>query len=245
MQDQLTARLIEKVDHRFYGKYRGIVSDNNDPDNRGRLKARVPGVLGDDVVTGWALPCAPYGGAAGQGFFFVPDVGAAVWVEFECGLLEFPIWVGTFWAKPGGSSEAPPPADSQSPPTSKIIKTTNHTIELADASGDEAIKITDNKNTNKVTLDKNGIKIEDNNGNSVTLSSSAITIEGSQIKVGANASQEGLVKGQTLVQLLTTLETALISHTHVGNLGAPTSPPTPPLIPSSWSTALSKKTVVE
>src|SRR5260370_1208751 len=100
MSGDVLVRLIEKVAYRYYGKYRGFVADNNDPDNRGRLKVRVPGVLGDDIVSGWALPCAPYGGAAGQGFFFIPDVEAGVWVEFESGLLEFPIWVGTFWAKP-------------------------------------------------------------------------------------------------------------------------------------------------
>src|SRR5215831_2870161 len=138
MEEEVLVRLVEKVEHRYYGKYRGFVTDNDDPDNRGRVKVRVPNVLGDDVVTDWALPCAPFGGASGQGFFFIPDVGAGVWVEFESGLLEFPIWVGTFWAKPGGTTEAPPPADSQSPPTSKIIKTPNHTIELADASGGEA-----------------------------------------------------------------------------------------------------------
>src|SRR5205814_7880539 len=57
-----------------------------------------------EVVSGWALPCAPYGGAAEQGFFFIPEVDAGVWVEFEAGNLDFPVWVGTFWSKPGGSS---------------------------------------------------------------------------------------------------------------------------------------------
>src|SRR5882672_9880548 len=150
MLDERVSRLVDKSEHRYHGKYRGFVSDNADPENRGRLRLRIPNVLGEDVVSGWALPCAPYGGTAGQGFFFVPDNDAGVWVEFERGLLEFPIWVGTFWAKPGGAVEVPPPADSQSPPTSKIIKTGKHTIELADEDGSEAIRITDDANSNKV-----------------------------------------------------------------------------------------------
>ena len=75
----------------------------------GRLKLKVPSVLGGDVVTGWATPCAPYGGAADQGFLFIPDVGAGVWTEFEEGDLEFPIWAGTFWSQPNSESELPKP----------------------------------------------------------------------------------------------------------------------------------------
>jgi len=295
--EQSVVRLLDKVENRYYGKYTAFVTDNSDPENRGRLRLQIPAVLGS-VVSGWALPCAPFGGVAGQGIFFVPDVGAGVWVEFEGGDPAYPIWVGTFWSKPGGTTEVPPPADSQSPPTSKIIATQNHTIELADADGSEAIIITDTKNNNKVTLDKDGIAVQDHNGNKVTLDSdgiaiqdhngnkvtldsdgiaiqdqdqngnkvvltkdgtkiedknansvmletSSITIEGNKIKIGANASSEVLIKGQTLVQLLTTLETNLIAHTHIGNLGAPTSPPTPPLPPSAWNTAQSTKTFVE
>lgn len=151
---------MDRIEARFYGKYRAFVADNADQENRGRLRLRIPDVLGNNVVSGWALPCAPYGGTAGQGFFYIPDKDAGVWVEFEQGNLDYPIWVGTFWAKPGGTTEVPPPGDSQSPPTSKIIKTKNHTIELADADGSETIIITDSKNKNVVTLDQNGVKVE-------------------------------------------------------------------------------------
>jgi uncharacterized protein involved in type VI secretion and phage assembly len=150
---------MDRMEARFYGKYRAFVADNADQENRGRLRLRIPDVLGNNVVSGWALPCVPYGGTAGQGFFYIPDKDAGVWVEFEQGNLDYPVWVGTFWAKPGGTTEVPPPGDSQSPPTSKIIKTKNHTIELADAGGSEAIKITDAKNKNVVTMDQNGVKV--------------------------------------------------------------------------------------
>src|SRR5204862_2003047 len=68
---------------RHYGKYRGTVSDNQDPLNQGRIKANVPEILGE-VDSGWALPCVPYAGDK-TGVYTVPPVGAGVWVEFQAG----------------------------------------------------------------------------------------------------------------------------------------------------------------
>jgi uncharacterized protein involved in type VI secretion and phage assembly len=180
MIEEMMARLIEKVESRFYGKYRALVVDNADPENRGRLKLSIPSVLTGDVVSAWALPCAPYGGAPDQGIFFIPEVGAAVWVEFEAGLLDYPIWVGTFWAKPGGSSEVPKPGDSQSPPTRKIMRTLKgNSIEMEDKDSEEVfiIKYNDGSKTNVVTMDKNGIAIVDANQNKVTLDANGAVIE--------------------------------------------------------------------
>ena len=52
---QETAGLFGQQSERHYGKYRGIVTDNQDSKHLGRLKARVPEVLAN-VETGWALP---------------------------------------------------------------------------------------------------------------------------------------------------------------------------------------------
>ena len=168
MNEELLARLIERVEGRFYGKYRAFVVDNADPEQLGRLRLRIPSVLGDEVVSGWALPCAPYGGANDEGCFFIPDVEAGVWVEFEAGDLEYPIWVGTFWSKPGGASEAPKPnkadgseeSDVQHPPTNKIINTRKgHTIQLEDKDGDERILIIDGQQHHRIVMDSAGIKL--------------------------------------------------------------------------------------
>ena len=74
---------LEKLQNKHYGTYRGIVTDNQDPKNIGRIKAIVPEVLGD-VETGWALPCLPYSGN-GSGTYSVPEPDAGVWLEFEAG----------------------------------------------------------------------------------------------------------------------------------------------------------------
>ena len=255
--EKIVADLVQKIEHRFYGKYRGLVVDNADPEQLGRLKVKVPSVLGGDVVTGWAMPCTPYGGSANQGFLFIPEVDAGVWIEFEEGDLEFPIWVGTFWSKPGGDSELPKlkkdvgsdETGFQDPPTAKIIKTVaGHTIELEDADSKEMIRIVDGKNKHVITLDKDGIKIVGgaNSGNKITMDNNGITIKSKIIKIGDSVSAEPLVLGTSLVDALNQWVTLkLAMHTHIGNLGAPTTLPIPQLLPPDLMSALSKKHKVE
>jgi uncharacterized protein involved in type VI secretion and phage assembly len=129
----------------------------------------------------------PYGGDTNQGCLFIPEVGAGVWVEFEEGDLEYPIWVGTFWSRPGGESELPKPnqADGaeeggvQDPPTRKIIKTAGgHTIQFEDAGGEEMVTIVEAGNGNVITMDKNGVQVLDGaNGHCLKMSQEGITIE--------------------------------------------------------------------
>jgi uncharacterized protein involved in type VI secretion and phage assembly len=194
--EQVVANLAQQVEHRYYGKYRGFVVDNADEQQLGRLKLRVPSLLGDKVVTGWAMPCVPYGGYANQGCLFIPEVGAGVWVEFEEGDLEYPIWVGTFWSKPGGESELPKPnkADGseedsvQDPPTRKIIKTAGgHTIQFEDAGGGkEMVIIAESGNRNVITMDQSGITITSDGGD-VTITGNNISIEAtSELRVAGN-----------------------------------------------------------
>lgn len=111
---------------RFFGKYRGRVAANMDPLQQGRIQVTCPAVLGDGRLS-WALPCAPYAGPR-VGFFAVPPVGANVWVEFEAGDPDAPIWSGGFW----GNGEAPAmPAD----PRTKVIRTDGVTLTFSDMPG--------------------------------------------------------------------------------------------------------------
>jgi len=80
----------------FFGKYRGTVTSNRDPMSLGRLQVAVPAVLGDGRSS-WAMPCVPFAGP-GVGFFFLPPVNANIWVEFEAGNPDYPIWSGCFWS---------------------------------------------------------------------------------------------------------------------------------------------------
>lgn len=80
---------------RYYGKYRGLVIENIDPEQIGRILVQVPDVLGE-IPSSWAMPCVPAAGIQ-SGCFIVPPIGSQVWVEFEQGNPDYPIWTGGFW----------------------------------------------------------------------------------------------------------------------------------------------------
>jgi hypothetical protein len=110
----------------FFGKYRGKVENNIDPMQQGRIQVSCPAVLGDGRLS-WAMPCVPYAGR-GVGFFFIPPMGANVWVEFEGGDPDYPIWSGCFW----GKAEAPAkPAIAEM----KVLKTSGTTLTINDLPG--------------------------------------------------------------------------------------------------------------
>jgi uncharacterized protein involved in type VI secretion and phage assembly len=244
--EKVVADLMQKVERRFYGKYRGFVVNNMDPKRLGRVTLRIPSVLGSEVVTGWAMPCAPYGGEKNQGFFCIPDVGAGVWVEFEEGDLEFPIWVGTFWSEPGGNSEIPTsndadgkerkndvadnqPGNELKPPSRKILKTNKgHTIQFEDADQEEMLTIIEATHKHVVTLNREGIQITDGvNGNQIVMGQDGI-------QLGSSSANEPLVLGKQLKGNVDRFLTALKEHTHVapsggGPTGKPITPPTTPL----------------
>lgn len=92
---------------KYWGKHKGYVRDNNDPENRGRIRCYCPQVMGqfDDPNhwLDWALPNFPwlgglntldFGSPAPKSATSGPEIG--VWIEFENGDVEFPIWTGTW-----------------------------------------------------------------------------------------------------------------------------------------------------
>ena len=86
----------------YFGKYRGTVINNVDPLLIGRIQAMVPDVAGF-LPSSWAMPCVPVAGI-NMGVFTVPPIGAGVWIEFEHGDPDYPIWVGGYW---GSAAETP------------------------------------------------------------------------------------------------------------------------------------------
>jgi hypothetical protein len=116
---------------RYYGKYRGLVIDNIDPMQTGRVMAQVPDVLGE-IPSSWAMPCAPAAGIQ-AGCFFVPPIGSQVWIEFEQGNPDYPIWTGGFWgtvAEVPLLATVPPPVP---PGQNMVLQTTGQaSIVLSD-----------------------------------------------------------------------------------------------------------------
>ncbi len=146
----------------FFGKYRGVVTDINDPLMLGRIKAKVPDVLGDKE-SGWALPCAPFGGSQ-TGFFALPTKDALVWIEFEQGNPAKPIWCGCMWTNP-----ADVPSELKVPPYKKLMIVTEggHSITLDDTPGKGGI-ILETSDGQKIEMTP--VKLEITNGKGATIS---------------------------------------------------------------------------
>ncbi|MDJ0802847.1 MAG: phage baseplate assembly protein V [Desulfobacterales bacterium] len=173
MQEDLTQQLLEWVRSHFFGKYRGIVSDTADPTERGRLKVRVPAVLGDLEV--WAMPCVPYAGE-GVGLYVLPNAGTGVWVEFEGGDPSYPVWTGCFW----GDGQIPDDADA----AVKVLKTDSGTIRIDD--GNDEITI---QSTGGSTVTVNGEKIRiEKAGAKITVDGSGVVSEAGSTKADVSSS---------------------------------------------------------
>lgn len=121
--EQHVEQLVGRVASRYFGKYRGTVIDVTDPNNQCRIRATVPAVLGEQP-SGWAMPAAPFAGD-GHGFVMLPKVGDGVWIEFEAGQLDNPIWSGGWWA----SGQRPNP---QGPAVRVIVSEKGHALILDD-----------------------------------------------------------------------------------------------------------------
>jgi Type VI secretion system/phage-baseplate injector OB domain len=87
---------------KMFGKYRGTVVNSADPELRCRIQAMVPDVAGY-AISSWALPALPIGGLA-MGMYSPPVPGSGVWIEFEQGDIDYPIWTGIYW---GSAAEVP------------------------------------------------------------------------------------------------------------------------------------------
>lgn len=153
----------------FFGKYRGKVENNVDPLQQGRVQVNVPAVLGDGRLS-WAMPCTPYAGP-GVGFFAIPPVGANVWVEFEGGDPDYPIWSGCFWGT--GEMPAVPAVDFK-----KVLKTDTATITLDDTPGVGGITI-ETASGLKIIFSVVGIEITNGQG--------GIKLTGPQVSVNNGA----------------------------------------------------------
>jgi Type VI secretion system/phage-baseplate injector OB domain len=167
--DRTVEKLVERVGSTYYGKYRGIVSDVADPENRCRIRATVPAVLGEQVC-GWAMPALPWAGN-GHGVVMLPAVGSGVWIEFEAGRLNNPIWSGAWWA----SGQRPEP---QGDAVRVIVSEQGHSIVMDD--------------------DKNELTITHGGGPSIKLTATEILlVNGScELRIGARdiSLNNGLIK---------------------------------------------------
>jgi uncharacterized protein involved in type VI secretion and phage assembly len=165
---------------KFYGKFRGTVMNNIDPMQLGRIMAIVPDVLGP-TPTSWAMPCLPIAGKQ-MGTYMIPQIGAGVWIEFEQGDPDYPIWVGGYW---GVVAEVPALALAGNPASPSIVLQTSlqNSIIVSDLPGPTGGIML--KSTTGATLIVNdtGIYIQNGKGASLIMVGPSVTINNGALMV--------------------------------------------------------------
>jgi hypothetical protein len=208
---------------RHFGKYRGTVTNNQDPKNLGRIRAKVPAVLFDEE-TGWAVPCVPYAGN-GVGLFSLPPLEAGVWIEFEDGDVSRPIWSGCWWA------EKQAPRDNRGTMAQqplKIIRSEKGLMVTMDDAA-ETITVSDSDGSNLVE-----IKVQQ--GKITVKGATKVVVEAPQIELVESAAHPA-VFGDELLNYLNQLVQIYQTHLHPGQTAAgfpvTPAPPVPPLPPAT------------
>jgi len=155
------------MNQKYYGKYRGMVLNNIDPMQIGRLQVQVPDVAGL-IPTTWAMPCFPATGKQ-MGFWSIPQIGTGVWVEFEQGDPDYPIWSGCWFGSP---AEVPGIALLTQPPLSSFVlqTATQQTLQLSDLPGPTGGILLKSATGALISItDTTGITISDGKGGMINL----------------------------------------------------------------------------
>jgi uncharacterized protein involved in type VI secretion and phage assembly len=158
---------------KFYGKYRGTVVNNIDPLQIGRIQVTVPDVS-NLIPSSWAMPCVPIAGKQ-MGTFVVPQVGAGVWIEFEQGDPDYPVWVGGYW---GIAAEVPALALAGIPGNPNIVLQTTgqNTIVVSDLPGPTGGIMLKSMTGASIIVNDTGIYIQNGKGASIIMTGPATTI---------------------------------------------------------------------
>ncbi len=158
---------------RYYGKYRGTVAQNVDPMLRGRIQCMVPDVFGL-TPTGWAMPCFPFAGPQ-MGSVAIPTIGAGVWVEFEQGDPEKPIWVGGWF---GNTAEVPALAQATPPGVSSVVIQTllQNTLMMSDVPGPTGGILLKSTTGALISINDVGITLSNGRGATIAMVGNTVTV---------------------------------------------------------------------
>jgi uncharacterized protein involved in type VI secretion and phage assembly len=164
--------------NKFYGLYRGTVTHNIDPMQLGRIMADVPDV---GAITTWAMPCAPFAQLQ-SGAFMAPQVGAGVWVQFEAGDPEHPVWMGGWWSS---AADAPPIAIASAPGQAAIVARTasGATIAVSDLPGPSGGIVLHSPSGASITVNDAGIRIENGQGATLIMQGPTVSINGDALEI--------------------------------------------------------------
>jgi uncharacterized protein involved in type VI secretion and phage assembly len=157
----------------FFGKYRGTVINNIDPMQMGRLMVQVPDVS-NVLPSTWAMPCVPFAGTQ-SGSVAVPPIGSSVWVEFEQGDSDYPIWSGCFW---GSAAEVPAVAQAAPPGVQAIVLQSvgQNTLMLSDVPGPTGGILLKSSSGAMIAINDTGITISNGQGATITLTGPTVIV---------------------------------------------------------------------
>lgn len=158
---------------KFYGLYRGTVLNNIDPENTGRITVICPDVGGLTPST-WAMPCAPIAGKQ-MGAFLVPQIGSGVWLQFEAGDPDRPVWTGGWW---GSAAEVPALALAGVPANPNIVvqSTLQNAIVISDLPGPTGGIMLKSTTGATIIVNDTGIYIQNGKGASLVMVGPSVTI---------------------------------------------------------------------
>ena len=183
----LPSREDETSAFRVAGVVIGIVTNNRDPDNMGRVKVKFPW-LSENDESAWARVAAPMAGKE-RGFYFLPEVDDEVLVVFEHGDMRFPYVLGGLW----NGKDNPPAKNDDGKNDVRLIKTrSGHTIRLTDKAGEEKIEIIDKSGNNKLVIDTatNTISVSTDKDLKLSAAKGQITLAAPTIVIEAKSKLE-------------------------------------------------------
>jgi uncharacterized protein involved in type VI secretion and phage assembly len=165
---------------KYYGKYRGLVVNNIDPLQINRLQVQVLDVAGLIPVT-WAMPCVPVAGMQ-NGMVALPMIGSGVWVEFEQGNADYPIWVGCYW---GTAAEVPALAHATPPGVQAITLQTplQNGLTVSDLPGPTGGIMLKSATGATLIVNDTGIYIQNGKGASITMTGPTVTVNAGALTV--------------------------------------------------------------
>jgi uncharacterized protein involved in type VI secretion and phage assembly len=160
-------------DRKYYGKYRGMVVNNVDPLQIGRLQVQVPDVAGL-IPSSWAMPCFPFTGKQ-MGMWALPQIGTGVWVEFEQGDPDYPIWSGCWF---GSAAEVPVLALAAPPAVPNVVLQTQaqNTLMISDVPGPTGGILLKTTTGAMISVNDIGITISNGKGATITLTGPTVNI---------------------------------------------------------------------
>ncbi|THF73420.1 hypothetical protein E6C55_29255 [Cohnella fermenti] len=194
------------------GVYIGIVADNKDPENYGRVKLTIP-VFDEQKTTGWARVATLMAGKE-RGSLFVPEVGDEVVVAFQMGDLRNPIVIGSLWS----SKSKPPAGKDEKNNIRKLHSRGGHELSFDDTDGDGKLTVKTKKGHTLELLDKSDtLTIKEANGqNSIVIkggSANEITVKSGETKITINNKGDVEISSMKSVKLKSTQVTLEASAT--------------------------------